>query len=251
MTRAENDLMMNRLMLMFVLTVCAVTAVMMVKNSFNTIVLYEQVAPIVSAVCYILFALSAAFFGYRRYRGADDSHRTITANNVLGVGVSVLLCGIVYALNPAIAAAYSVALLISACALYFIRYIYPRSFFVLTAYCICEGFLLHAGFALPTVRAFSRVLQLLFGIGALVLPILFAVATILHTKHAKKTSGGKKKRTEEMSILLPGLCCAAVGLAGAVLLFLSGLIYVPYIYVMMALVCVYAVYAIVYTVRMI
>ena len=59
MTEEENDLMMNRLMLGFVLAVCAVTAVMMLKNSNNTIQLYETVGPVMSVVCAVLFVLSA------------------------------------------------------------------------------------------------------------------------------------------------------------------------------------------------
>ena len=51
MTQEENDLMMNRLMLGFVLAVCAVTAVMTLKNSYNTIQLYEIVGPMLTKIC--------------------------------------------------------------------------------------------------------------------------------------------------------------------------------------------------------
>ena len=103
MTQEENDLMMNRLMLGFVLAVCAVTLVMTLKNKFNTIQLYETVGPVMSVLCVVLFALAAVFFGIRTKRAVNDSKKILTRWNVLFSGAISLFCGIIFFLNPSVA----------------------------------------------------------------------------------------------------------------------------------------------------
>lgn len=243
MTQEENDLMMNRLMLGFVLAVCAVTAVMMLKNSYNTIQLYETVGPVMSVVCLVLFALAAVFFGIRTKRGTDDSKKILTRCNVLVTGAVSLFCGVIFFLNPAVACAYSVAMIISACVLYFIWYIYPRVFFALACVCVAQGFFIHAGFGLSTARAFSMLLQLASKIGALVLPIAAIVGLVLWTKKHPKAVRG-------MALWQPIAVCV-LGLIGAVLLWCGsfGIFYFAYHYVLYAIAAALAAVGIVYTVK--
>ncbi len=243
MTQAENDLMMNRLMLGFVLAVCAVTAVMMLKNSYNTIQLYETVGPVMSVVCLVLFALAAVFFGIRTKRGIDDSEKILTRCNVLVTGTVSLFCGVIFFLNPPVACAYSVAMIISACVLYFIWYIYPRVFFALACVCVAQGFLIHAGFGLSTARAFSMLLQLASKIGTLVLPIAAIVWILLAAKKHPRFARG-------IALWQPITVCA-VALIGAVLLWCGslGIFYFAYHYVLYAIAAALAAVGIVYTVK--
>ncbi len=243
MTEEENDLMMNRLMLGFVLAVCAVTAVMMLKNSNNTIQLYETVGPVMSVVCTVLFALAAVFFGIRTKRGIDDSKKIFTRWNVMIPGVLSLFCGIIFFLNPAVACAYSVAMIIGACVLYFIWYIYPRVFFALSCFCLAEGFLIHAGFGLSTARAFSSLLQLMSKIGAAVLPIAVVILILaIVKKHPRAASG---------IALWQVFAVCGVAFVGAVLLWCGsfGIFYFAYHYVLYAIAAALAAVGIIYTVK--
>ncbi len=229
MTQEENDRMMNRLMLAFVAAVCAVTAVMSVKNRCNTIVLYETAAPVMAGIAVILFVLCLVFFIVRHKSGVDDRMRVITKYNILGVGITALLCGAVYAVNPGIASVYSVVIIIGACALYFIRYIYSVSFLALAGFCLCEGLLIHAGFGLATVRAFSMVLGLLFRIAAVVLPIAFVVG--MRMFRSKKPACFASAKMTALYV------CAAVALLGSLILWLDafGILYVSYLYILYVL----------------
>ena len=243
MTEEENDLMMNRLMLGFVLAVCAVTAVMMLKNSNNTIQLYETVGPVMSVVCAVLFVLSAVFFGIRTKRGTDDSKKILTRWNVLGAGAVSLFCSVIFFLNPAVACAYAVAMVICACVLYFVYYIYPRVFFTLASVCVAQGFFIHAGFGLSTARAFSSFLQLMSKIGTLVLPIAAIVWFLLAAKKHPKLARG-------IALWQPVAVCA-VALIGALLLWCGslGIFYFAYHYVLYAIAAAVLAVGVVYTVK--
>ena len=241
MTQEENDRMMNRLMLAFITAVCAVTVVMSLKNAFNTIVIYETVAPVTACVCFVLFILSVLFFALRKTRKTEDKTLVITKYNVLGCGITALLCGLVYSVNPGIASVYSVVMIIGACALYFIYYIYPVMFFALSCFCLIEGMLIHAGFGLSTVRAFSSVLQILFRVGAIVLPVVFIIGMLAAVKK-------KSIPTEEMN-LVPIIICAAAAFIGAGLLMFNQIIYISYVYILYAFAAIYLTVGIVQTVK--
>ena len=243
MTQEENDLMMNRLMLGFVLAVCAVTLVMTLKNKFNTIQLYETVGPVMSVLCVVLFALAAVFFGIRTKRAVNDSKKILTRWNVLFSGAISLFCGIIFFLNPSVACAYSVALIIGACVLYFIWYIYPRVFFALACVCLAEGFLVHAGFALSIASTFSRILQLMSRAGALILPIAAILLLVILSKKLPRFVSG-------IALWQPiAVCCVA--LVGAALLWCGslGIFYFAYHYVLYAIAAALAAVGIIYTVK--
>lgn len=243
MTQEENDLMMNRLMLGFVIAVCAVTLVMTLKNSFNTIQLYNTVGPVMSVVCFVLFAAAAVFTVLKIRRGSDDSKKILTRWNIGVSGLLALFSGVMFTINPTIAIAYTVAMVIGACVLYFIFYIYPRVFFAAACMCLIEGFAIHAGFAVGTVGAFSGLLQLASKLGALILPV---AATVLFVLAAKK-----HPRAFRGIALWQILAICAAALLGAALLFCGslGLFYLAYHYVLYVMAAVLAVVGIVYTVK--
>ncbi len=243
MTQEENDLMMNRLMLGFVIAVCAVTLVMTLKNSFNTIQIYETVGPVMTVVCLILAVLAGVFFGLRTKRGTDDSRRVLTRWNVLVCGLIALFCAAVFFVNPSVACAYSVAMVIGACVLYFIWYIYPRVFFAASCMALIEGFLIHAGFGLSTTRAFSSIIGLACRIGAAVLPVIAAILFVLAAKKHPRAFAG--------FALWQTLVICAAALVGALALWCGalGIFYIAYHYVLYAIAAVLAVFGIVYTVR--
>ena len=239
MTQEENDLMMNRLMLGFVIAVCAVTIVMMLKNSYNTIQIYETVGPIASVVCFVLFAVAAVFAGLRFKRGTDDSRRVLTRWNILVSGAIALFCGVMFCIKPTVAIVYSVAMFIGACVLYFVWYIYPRAFFAAACMCLFEGFCIHAGFGLST----GGILGLLARAAALVLPIAAAVLLLLLVKKYPRAFYG--------IALWQLIAVCAVALIGALLLWCGtlGIFYIAYHYVLYAIAAVLAAVGIVYTVK--
>jgi hypothetical protein len=198
---------------------------------------------VMSVVCAVLFVLSAVFFGIRTKRGTDDSKKILTRWNVLGAGAVSLFCSVIFFLNPAVACAYAVAMVICACVLYFVYYIYPRVFFTLASVCVAQGFLIHAGFGLSTARAFSSFLQLMSKIGTLVLPIAAIVWFLLAAKkHPKLTRG--------IALWQPVAVCA-VALIGALLLWCGslGIFYFAYHYVLYAIAAALAAVGIIYTVK--
>lgn len=243
MTQEENDLMMNRLMLGFVLAVCAVTFIMMLKNSFNTIQLYETVGPVMSVVFFVLFAAAAVFTFLKIKRGGDDSKKILTRWNIGATGLIMLFCGVMFAFNPSVAIAYSVAMFIGACVLYFIWYIYPRAFFAAACMCLFEGFAIHASYALSIVGPLNRILQMTSRIGSLILPIAAIILFILAAKKYPRAFHGVP--------LWQLLIVCAAALVGALLLFCGsfGLFYLAYHYVLYAVAAVLAAVGIVYTVK--
>ena len=239
MTQEENDLMMNRLMLGFVIAVCAVTLVMTLKNSYNTIQIYETVGPIMSGVCFVLTAAAAVFTVLRFKRGIDDSRRILTRWNVMMSGAIALFCGVMFCIKPTVAILYSVAMIIGACVLYFVWYIYPRAFFAAAFMCLIEGFCIHAGFGLSA----GGILPLLARIAALLLPIAAAVLLILGVN--------KYPRAYHGIALWQLIAVCAVALIGALLLWCGtfGIFYIAYHYVLYAIAAVLAAVGIVYTVK--
>lgn len=243
MTQEENDLMMNRLMLGFVLAVCAVTAVMTLKNSYNTIQLYEIVGPIMSAVCILLAVPCIVLFGLRTKKRINDTKRILTRWNVLMTGAVSLFCGILFILNPSVACAYSIAMIIGACVLYFIWYIYPRAFFALACSVLAEGFFIHAGFALSTARAFTAALSMGARIAAVILPIAAIVFFL--------TSAKKHPKAFASIALWQIFCVLGIALIGAAVLWCGalGLFYFAYHYVLYALAASLIAVGIIYTVK--
>ncbi len=238
----SNDLMMNRLMLWFVIAVGAVTVVMSLRNANNEITMFKTVAPIMTTVSLLLFLGSLVFFVIRWQKKIDDKDRTITKYNVLGTGIVALLCGITYSINAAMATGYSVALILGTTVLYFIWYIYAHDFFWLSAFCLTEGFLIHTGYGYMVVNGLSRFIQMGSRIGAIALPIVFVGAMMIW----------KNRKKSVMSVALcPTLLCAAVSCVGAVLLIMQSVLYVPTVYVLIALVAVYLAVGIIKTIRMI
>lgn len=243
MTREENDLMMNRLMLGFVLAVFAVTAVMMMKNSYNTIQLYESAGPIASVICILLAIPCIVLFAIRTKKKVNDEKKILTRWNVLMTGAVCLFCGILFSLNPSVACAYNVAMIIGACVLYFIWYIYPRTFFALSCSMLAEGFFIHAGFGLSTARAFKVLLSMGARIAALVLPI---VMIILFANAAKKNP-----KAFVSPALWQMFCVLGIALIGAIVLWCGtlGLFYFAYHYVLYALAAALIAVGIIYTVK--
>lgn len=240
--QAQNDVMMNRLMLVFVVAVAAVTLVMSLRNANSEITMIKTVAPIMVWVFGALFAAAAVFFGIRKKQGSDDSERTITGCNVLGMGCVSLLCAIAYAINAALATGYSIAIILGTCVLYFIYHIYDRSFFALSTFCMLQCLMLYTGYNNYAIGGIGYLIQVFSRIGAIALPIVYAVLCVIYVVRGKKAAPRS---------LVPALICAVIGLLGGVLLTLDSLFYISSIYMLLLLAAAYLAVGIVKTVRMI
>ena len=239
---SQNDVMMNRLMIVFVIAVSAITLVMSLRNANNEITMIKTVAPILTWVLIALFAASAVFFGISKKSGKDDSQRSFTGYNVLGMGCVALLCAIAYAVNAALATGYAVAMIIGACMLYFIYHIYDFHFFALSVFCMLQGMFLYTGYNNYAVGGIGYLIQVVSRLGAIALPILFVVLAIIYVARGKKATPKS---------LVPIIVCALIGLAGGVLLTLSSLFYVSSLYMLLLLAAAYVAVGIVKTLRMI
>ena len=238
--KITNDLMMNRLMIAFVAAVTAVTIVMCVRNVNTTINMYEKVGPVLTVVLAVLFAASLGFFIYRKVKKTADGAQIATKYNILGCGVLALACAAMYAVNPAAASVGSVIAILAATVLYFIWYIYPTAFFMLSLFLFTEAFVIYAGFGFAAVRTSRVILQTALRIAALLLPVLFSAAVLFFNK--------KVRSSVPVPVLL---LCAAAALIGAVLLMLSSVFYIPYLYVLMVLCGIYLGIGVYCTVHMI
>ncbi len=239
---AQNDVMMNRLMIVFVIAVAAVTLVMSLRNANNEITMITTVAPIITWVLFALFAASVAFFVIRKKQKAEESERSFTKYNVLGMGCVSLLCAIAYAINVPLATGYAVAFILSACVLYFIYHIYAKDFFALSVFSMLEGLMLYTGYNNYAAGGIGYFIQVACQIGAIVLPVVYVVLSLIY----KKKNGMLSAKT-----LVPTVICALIGLVGGVLLSLSSYFYVPSIYMLLALAAAYLAVGIVKTLRMI
>jgi len=241
MTNEENDLMMNRLMLVFVIAVAMVTLVINLKNANGILRMYQVVAPVMSVSCIALFLLSLVVFAIRVHKKTDDSRKVLTRYNVLGTGCVALMCAAAYLVNASVATGYVVAIVMGACVLYFIQYIYPRDFFALSCFCLCEGFFIYIAFGYPVGSVFGRFMRLMFRIGSIAIPLLFVAALLLVIK--KGVRGFEK--TKPIFYVL----CALIGFAGAVILMFPGVVYVPYMYVLYLLAAAYLAIGIAQTIK--
>jgi hypothetical protein len=158
-------------------------------------------------------------------------------------GAVSLFCGILFILNPSVACAYSIAMIIGACVLYFIWYIYPRAFFALACSVLAEGFFIHAGFALSTARAFTAALSMGARIAAVILPIAAIVFFL--------TSAKKHPKAFASIALWQIFCVLGIALIGAAVLWCGafGLFYFAYHYVLYALAASLIAVGIIYTVK--
>ena len=234
--KITNDLMMNRLMLAFVLAVVAITVVMCVRNATDVWTMNETVGKVMMCVFAALFGASFGVFLYRFINKKNDADKAVTKYNILGCGVLALICAVFYALKPSLASVCSVIVVLVALVLYFIWYIYPASFFMLSLFTAAESFLFYAAFGLEAVRLSRVIVLTVLRAAAILLPVLFAIGVLVF----------RKKRR----ISLPGpmlLLFAVLALAGSVLLMLS----VPYLSVLLVFCGFYIGVAVYCTVHMI
>lgn len=240
-TRAESDLMMNRLMLMFVIATLAVTVVMCLRNANRELAMISTVGPVMTVVCLVIAAACAAFFAFRKSKKVDDASRTFNKFNVLGIGVISLICACFYFVNPSYASIYCVAFIIGGTALYYIRYIYPTEFFAMSCLAFLEGVMFHIGYSYLSYSTLYAGVQYACRAGAIVLPVLAVIGALIAKKKAPKAK------------ILPLILMAVITLAAAVVMIVGVTmnLFFPRSYAILVTAVVYIALGLVQTVKMI
>ena len=205
----KRDVAAQRIIVFSVVLVAVVLAVMMLKNSSisTALTFYNSVRPVLIPVFALLTAGAAALWIVRRKKGVDE-HDTVLSGSLLTIIAGGLLAACVG--YSALSGTRLLVCLIAASALFYIYYLYPRTFFAYSAVTLAGGLLL----------AFFR-----FGTGILGLIVPAVLLAALEIVVLMMLVGGKhplgKLVPTASKERLPFVITAAVVLVGLVLGFIA------------------------------
>ena len=133
----KNEIMINRLMILFILAIAMITLLVMGMNVsvVQYIDLYENYALTSVIVTGVLFVLSVAFFVYNTMK-KNSSDKTLNKYNILGLFSVLFLFALAILRQGILVLPILLAVTISVTLLIFIYYLYQKDFFwiaVLTA----------------------------------------------------------------------------------------------------------------------
>ncbi len=245
--RRNSDLIFNRMVIVLAAAAAVLCGLLYIKRgaisgiSKTEVLFVVNVLPILTIAVGVLFAAALVYFIMKRVKRINESDKLLTSHSLLGMASVLFFVTLFY---KSITGVYAIAFIIAAALLYFVYCLYERDFFWCSVVAGAGSFLLLAG----------RSVSMLISVGALALAILLSAAVILLFLMIKKNGGkltvGGKKRT----IMKPGyrytpiLVLAAILLAFAVLTLITTSLV---LYCILALLAVYLLFGIIYTVKMI
>lgn len=245
--RRSSDLIFNRMVIVLAAAAALLCGLFMIKRdamsgiSKTEVLFVVNVLPTLTIVCGVLFAAALAYFIRNRVKGVSETSRLITSHTLLGMASLLFFLALFY---KSLTGIYSIAVVIAAALLYFVYCLYERDFFWCSLTAAIGSFLLLAGRSVsPLISICSRSLAILLSI-ALILFFSF-----LKKNHGKLSIRGKKRCIMKSGYrYTPILVLAAIVLAFAVLTIITTSFV---LYCILALLAVYLLIGIIYTVKMI
>lgn len=201
----KKDVAAYRIIAFSVVLVAVVLAVMMLKNSSisTALTFYHDVRPVLIPVFALLTAGAAALWISRRKKGVDERDTVFSASLLTVIAGGLFAACVGYSF---LSATRLLVCLIAAAALFYIYYLYPRSFFTYSAVTLVGGLLL----------AFFR-----FGAGILGLIVPAVLLVALEVAVLMMLAGGKHPLGQLVPAAskerLPFVLTAAILLVGIVL----------------------------------
>ncbi|MBQ8508383.1 MAG: hypothetical protein IJ493_00565 [Clostridia bacterium] len=245
--RKQSDLVVNKLMVVFLLTVAAVCGMMIAKRNIDTEASFlSYVLPVLLVISGVLFALSVVNLAMSRSRHVDESRKVITSLNLCGAAAVFFLGCAVYRLS--FEATWVIFGVIGAAVLYFVYMIFRKDFFI---YSLVTAL----GVVFVKLASFNPYSTLggLVKIAALVMTFAVPVAAIilallLTAGKGSLTLGDKQyKLLEKGDHVYPIFIASALTLAGAVLAIAAS---TAAIYAIIALLVAYLAIIVAYTIKM-
>lgn len=200
----RKNVISNRLVIFSLVVAAVVIAIMMLKRSYLSTVLafYNYVRPVLIPVFALLTVGAVTLLVLRKTKDTDESGKYLPASLMLILSAGLLAVCVVY---PFFSGTRLLVSVLACAALYYVYYLYSRSFFVYSLLTLCGGLLL-------SFERFSGGL-----VGTIVLAVLVAcvLAVLLMALLAPKSAIGRWASIGEnerypfyitAAILLVGLC---------------------------------------------
>lgn len=238
-----GEVVINRLLIMFMLSVVGVVALLyMGRMTISQVIwLYESQLPLILLIITGLLLAGAVFlFIKNKNKRSEERMKTINSLNLLCSSAFVFLCALYLKFPgnesyPTVASRLLVVL-VATTVLYFIFYLYQREFFILSLLTAIAGLGIYYSAAM-----FMRIILMVFAALILILTV------ILKTKGGQIKLGKRKVRVIYAGMFLPFIILSLLILAVAVLAFIiSGI----NIYGLIALFAYYLIIGIFFTVKL-
>lgn len=245
----KNDALVNRMMIMFVLATIAIVALLLLKKSGSSTVnvFVFRVLPWLQIVSGLIFAGAIAYFVVVRKKGIDESIRNFTSGSFLGVSFVMFSVFMLYKL---FGSTKVVILIIAALVLAFVYSFYQRDFLWFSIFTLAQSIMLYAVKSVSSASALKNVLIIICKVLSFAIPVIVAVLFIVVLLNKGNLNAGKHKVCimKPSYMYSPFFVGAGIGLVGTILgILVNGIA----IYSILALLAVYLVFAIIYTVKMI
>lgn len=232
----KKDINGNRVTAFFLVLVFVVVAVMSLKGSYisTELAFYNHVRPVLLPVLALTTAAAAALWITRRRKKVDEKKFVLSGSVLTCISAELLLVVLLY---PFLSTTRLLVSLFGCALLFFVYYLYPRSFF---GYSVCTVL---GALALSSFRMGGGVLGIVLP-AALVAVLLVLLAVMLFAPACRFSRALGADEDEK----LPLIVTAALLLAGTVVGFvMPSLIF----YAVVLLAASFLVFAIVHTLRMI
>lgn len=232
----KKDINGNRVAVFFIVLVLVVVSVMSLKGSYvsTELAFYNNVRPVLLPVLALATAAAAVLWIVRRQKKVDERGLVLSASLITCISAELLLVVLLY---PFLSTTRLLVSLLGCALLFFIYYLYPRSFF---GYSVCT---VSGALALSSLRMGGGVLGLLLPVALVaILLVLLAVMLFAPTCRLARALGADEDDK------LPLIVTTALLLAGIVVGFvMPSLIF----YAVVLLAASFLVFAIIHTLRMI
>lgn len=242
----KNEIMINRLMILFILSVTMITLLIIAMNisAVDYVDLYQKYALASVIVTGALAFLSAVFFFYETAK-RNSSDKTLNKYNVLGLFLILFIYALAIFIKGILAVPTLLAFTIAATLLIFIYYLYQKDFFWFSALSAVGCFVIYF--------TKSTFLRGYFAIGLKGL-LIAAGAVLIWKALSVKNSGGywdKKKNirifSENAKYLPVIILCGLLACAGILAFVQPSLIF----YAIIAVLAYFLVIGIYYTIKLI
>ena len=232
----KKDINSNRVSTFFLVLVFVVIAVMSLKGSYisTELAFYNHVRPILLPILALATAAAAALWIIRRQKKVDERKIVLSGSLLTCISAELLLVVLLY---PFFSTTRLLVSLLGCALLFFVYYLYPRSFF---GYSVCTVL---GALALSSFRMGGGVLGLVLP-AALVAVMLVLLVVMLFAPACRLSRVLGADEDDKLSLIVT----AALLLAGIVVGFvMPSLIF----YAVVLLAASFLVFAIVHTLRMI
>lgn len=243
-----NDVAVNRVMILFTLTVVGVVVLNILRNVVgkNEYIFVLNVLPFVQIGTALLVAAAAIWFYLCRKNNVDETYRLFKSSYVLGTAITIFVPALLYKYTHVTGA---IVIMVAALVLCYVYNFYPRDFYMYSILTAVGAVLMYAAGLGKAYLTLFTIVKIAAGIVA----IAVAIATLAVTLKVRKCNGkleffGKKISFGGSFKYYPFVIGAVILLLGTIVSFVAG---AATVYALCAFFAAYLVIAIIYSIKMI